>query len=398
MWCDFLCGVMRCHVTCSYVIRLHLLWSDVTQEDGMLWACDAMWLVVRSYCIILCDSKRLCDVVGWKLMCCKLYGERMSQYYDPVLQSTTPYYKVLYSVLRSTTNYYSALVRTTVTKYDCNVPICLMVATHWHETSGTLSGATYRMQKTMELRHSWSIVATHEIVQHSARRNRVTLQHQQRLRLPGNSRLEPKIRELIPPIERRCEDNPRLIQARLIQAWSDHEQTFRIPTNSQNFTKCCPCHDHWHSNFTKYCACHEKSISSHMKRPVQWAEQREPLLNITNIREIFWKAMRRWLSDAPFLAFKSQRMENCSRNSIWEKLIKHIKRYHTIVSHGFLIVLLVCNAWNFSFKIVGSLKFIGAAWRLSNHCLLSDVGRGAYRQLHADELGFGARQHRWWRG
>ena len=103
MWCDFLCGVMRCHVTCSHVIRFHLLWSDATQEDGMLWACDAMWLVVRSYCIILCDSKRLCAVVDGSWYAVN-YGERFSQYYDPVLQSTIPYYKVL----QTTTTLYSA--------------------------------------------------------------------------------------------------------------------------------------------------------------------------------------------------------------------------------------------------------------------------------------------------
>ena len=34
--------------------------------------------------------------------------------------------------------------------------------------------------------------------------------------------------------------------------------TFRAPAISQNFTKCCACHEKWHSNFTKYCACQEK--------------------------------------------------------------------------------------------------------------------------------------------
>ena len=34
--------------------------------------------------------------------------------------------------------------------------------------------------------------------------------------------------------------------------------TFRAPAIYQNFTKCCACHEKWHSNFTKYCACHEK--------------------------------------------------------------------------------------------------------------------------------------------
>ena len=37
--------------------------------------------------------------------------------------------------------------------------------------------------------------------------------------------------------------------------------TFRAPTISQNCTKCCACHEKWHSKSTKYCACHEKWIS-----------------------------------------------------------------------------------------------------------------------------------------
>ena len=37
--------------------------------------------------------------------------------------------------------------------------------------------------------------------------------------------------------------------------------TFRAPAIYQDFTKCCACHEKWHSNFSKYCACHEKWIS-----------------------------------------------------------------------------------------------------------------------------------------
>ena len=102
MWCFFaLCHVMRCNAmicgACSHAM-----------QDGTLRACDAMWLVVKSCCVI--RSGR--DVVKWKMLCCKLRratvtapGPRTSKYYS-VLQSTTPYYKV---VLRC----YSALQRTT---------------------------------------------------------------------------------------------------------------------------------------------------------------------------------------------------------------------------------------------------------------------------------------------
>ena len=95
-----------------------------------------------------------------------------------------------------------------------------------------------------------------------------------------SSRCQRKIPELLPPIERRFEDNPTMIRA-----WSDHEivishsplrrpysshlgdafcmenTTFRAPAIYQIFTKCCACHEKWHSNFTKYCACHAKWIS-----------------------------------------------------------------------------------------------------------------------------------------
>ena len=94
-------------------------------------------------------------------------------------------------------------------------------------------------------------------------------------------RLQRKLRELLPPIERRFDDNPTIIRRQ-----SEHEivisphpplrrpypsdlehdfvlknTTFRAPAISQNVTKCCACHEKWQSNFTKYCACHAKCIS-----------------------------------------------------------------------------------------------------------------------------------------
>ena len=97
----------------------------------------------------------------------------------------------------------------------------------------------------------------------------------------ASSRLQRKLRELLPPIERRFDDNPTIIRA-----WSEHEivishpplrrpyssdlehdfvlknTTFRAPAISQNVTKCCACHEKSHSNFTKYCACRAKWIPS----------------------------------------------------------------------------------------------------------------------------------------
>ena len=93
----------------------------------------------------------------------------------------------------------------------------------------------------------------------------------------ASPRLQRKLRELLPPIERRFDDNPTIIRRQ-----SEHEivishpplrrpypsdlehdfvlknTTFRVPAISQNVTKCCACHEKSNSNFTKYCAWHEK--------------------------------------------------------------------------------------------------------------------------------------------
>ena len=194
-WCGTWCQVVGCMVRWSNVVSSWL----VVRSRELRWSCDVMWCHVTSFdvmwlfvwchamsCDVLsCDKvpsavkwcyargwdvmSLWCDVVGcevilhhivwfeavvccggWKLICCKLRRANVI-----VLRPRTSKY---YSVLQSITNYYNFVLRTTksllirTTKYY-NVPICLMVATH--ETSGTLRGATYRMQKTMELRHSW---------------------------------------------------------------------------------------------------------------------------------------------------------------------------------------------------------------------------------------------------
>ena len=98
------------------------------QWDGMLYACDAMWLVVRSCYVI--RNGCLCDVENWKTMSCKLGRSnvtvlrlRTSKNY-PVLQSITPYHKatpyykvqIITLLLRSTrhyTSYYNVRLGTT---------------------------------------------------------------------------------------------------------------------------------------------------------------------------------------------------------------------------------------------------------------------------------------------
>ena len=114
------------------------------------------------------------------------------------------------------------------------------------------------------------------------RASNVNLQPQQILRLPRNLQVQD------------CSGNSlncfRLYKddSRIIRGWSEHDPkiksssrtrrfgdltrpilethfvwkntTFGAPAIYPNFTKCCPCHEKWHSNFTKYCACHAKWI------------------------------------------------------------------------------------------------------------------------------------------
>ena len=94
--------VISCVVSCHVVMWCGLMWwavicCEVMRRNGLgSWVCDAMWLVVRSGC----GSKRLYDVVNWKMMWWSVLQNTTSttQYYK-VLPSTAPYYKLL---LRST--------------------------------------------------------------------------------------------------------------------------------------------------------------------------------------------------------------------------------------------------------------------------------------------------------
>ena len=81
-----LCQVCWCHSMpreCSHVMRCHLRRSDAMQWDGMLWACDAMWLAVRSCCMI----RRGCAMWWIGSWCAVNYGEpprlRTSKYFTP---------------------------------------------------------------------------------------------------------------------------------------------------------------------------------------------------------------------------------------------------------------------------------------------------------------------------
>ena len=126
---------------------------------------------------------------------------------------------------------------------------------------------------------SWLILVTYETSFTRGGATRVTLQPHQILRLPRKSEFKiwaknPWIASAnIKTIRPWSEDNPKIKSSSLTRRFGDltrpvlethfvwKSTTFCAPAISQNFTKCCACHEKWHSNFTKYCACHEKALS-----------------------------------------------------------------------------------------------------------------------------------------
>ena len=129
MWCDFLCCVMsrnapRCHVMSSHVMSCHLLWSDAVQWDEILWVCDAMWLVAMSRCVVRSGC------VGW-------IGRWSGDPYYTVLQSTTP-------VLLCTTKYYSS----TNSVLQSTTPVLLCTTKYYSSTNSVLQSTTPVLLRT----------------------------------------------------------------------------------------------------------------------------------------------------------------------------------------------------------------------------------------------------------
>ena len=120
-----------------------------------------------------------------------------------------------------------------------------------------------KMNLMIDPRHTWNVIYN------------AWSKHSQPLTSPNtapatksaSSRFQQKLRELLPPIERRFDDNPTIFRRQ-----SEHEivishpplrrpypsdlehdfvlknTTFRAPAISQNVTKCCACHEKWQSN------------------------------------------------------------------------------------------------------------------------------------------------------
>ena len=125
---DVMCFFVLCHVT-QYVMQCDVMWCglmwwafiwcEVMQWDGMLWACDAMWLAVRSRCVIRsgCVMWRIGRWCGYWYF--KVLQLHCSTKCFSVVQIFALCYKVLlcttkkYSFLQSNTKYYTVLLRTT---------------------------------------------------------------------------------------------------------------------------------------------------------------------------------------------------------------------------------------------------------------------------------------------
>ena len=135
-WCGTWCHVVGCEVRWSNVVGCEVTWGELMSKCHVV-SCDVMWCHVMSFDVIWCDvflrCVMSCDVTRWyvehALMRCKMgryalvmrcgwlwnhvvwfevvvmwssgrccavnYGEPLSQHQDPVLQSTTPFFKVL---------------------------------------------------------------------------------------------------------------------------------------------------------------------------------------------------------------------------------------------------------------------------------------------------------------
>ena len=139
-----------------------------------------------------------------------------------------------------------------------------------HENSPNTAPATQNES------HSWLIRIRYETSFTMRGATGIILQLHQILRLPRNSEFkmsaeDPWIASVnIKTIRAWSEDNPKIKSSSRTRRFGDltrpiletyfvwKNTTFGARAIYPNFTKCCPCHEKWHSNFTKNCACHEK--------------------------------------------------------------------------------------------------------------------------------------------
>ena len=150
-----------------------------------------------------------------------------------------------------------------------------------YETSFTMLRVTLQLHQILRLPRKVTLMMllTYETSFTMRGATLVTVQHHQILRLPRNSEFKMSAENpwiasaYIKTIRRWSEDNPTIKSSSRTRRFGDltrpileaqfvlKNTTFRAPAISQNCTKCCACHEKWHSNFTKYWACHAKWIS-----------------------------------------------------------------------------------------------------------------------------------------
>ena len=223
----------------------------------------------------------------------------------PVLQSTTPYYKVVRCTTSyaSTTLYYKVLLQyykallhshLSFTKYcACHAERLTYLVLITYETSFTVRGATgVTIQPHQMLRLSRR--KTHMLNPHHIS-NLIYNARSNRCHPPTSPNAAPATKNDTAKFQRKCAKTGETSfpmrgrsdhDPRMIRAWSEndpsmktqtatrlatevtfrphHEHfllkntTFRAQSHIQTFTKYCACHEKCHFNVTKYCACHEK--------------------------------------------------------------------------------------------------------------------------------------------
>ena len=93
-------------------------------------------------------------------------------------------------------------------------------------------------------------------------------------------------------------------------SWATHF----VCKNTTFRAECCPCHEKWHSNFTKYWNDSHDWSSSHIRHPVQRAEQQEQ-------QGTDWSATLKLLCKSPCLKLRTQDNHLPFLNKDWKSLV-----------------------------------------------------------------------------
>ena len=432
--CVVSCHVMQCDVMWCALMWCALQWSRCVFEV-VLWRCGdpKYYSVLQSttvYYKVLLQYYSVLPSTTPVLLCTTQYYNVLLQYYT-VLQSTTPvllcttkyyssttlYYTVLlqyYSVLQSTTpvlvctkvllQYYSVLQSTT--------PVLLCTSQYYNVLLQDYSvlQSTAPVQLCITKQHSWLILDTYEPSFTLRGATGVTLQLHQILRLPRkltlmivaphiwnviynarsntgfhptspntapatkslSSRCQRKLSELLPPIERRFEDNPRIIRPwseddpRMIRPWNRHlapaaSETLLVPSwrrilygkiqhfalrlspkMSRNAVPATKSHTPTSANTAPATQNESHDWSaSHMKRHLECAEQAKSTSNLTKYCACHAKSIS-WLIRVTYET--SFRMRGASNVNLEPQQILRLPRKMNLMIDPRLIWNVISNA------------------------------------------------------